>query len=102
MFDYAIADMDSMKKSRPIVTEFFSRVRKLDVLPVITLQSYFKVPKTLRQNETHYVILKTPNTEEFQQIASNHSFNIELKDFMKLCKDYTKKPFSFLVNDITL
>ena len=39
----------------------------------------------------HYFIMKIPNKRELQQIASNHSTNIEFKDFMKLYKDYTKK-----------
>ena len=43
-----------------------------------------------------------PNKRELQQIASNHSSHTEFKDFMKLYKDYTKAPFSFLVNDTTL
>ena len=46
------------------------------------------------------------NKRKFQQIASNRLSNIEFKDFMKIpCrfhKDYTKEPFSFLVNDTTL
>ena len=46
--------------------------------------------------------MKIPNKTELQQITSNHSFDVEFKDFMKLCKDYTKEPFSFLVNDVTL
>ena len=28
--------------------------------------------------------------------------DIDFKDFLKLYKDYTKEPYSFLVNDITL
>ena len=51
---------------------------------------------------TRYVIMKTPNKKVLQQLASNHLYDIEFKDFMKLCKDYTKETFSFLVNDTTL
>ena len=51
---------------------------------------------------THYFIMKIPNKRELQQIASNHSSDIDFKDFMKLYKDYTKEPYSFLVNDTTL
>ena len=40
--------------------------------------------------------------KERQQIALNHSSDIEFKDFMKFYKDYTKEPFSFLVNDTPL
>ena len=60
------------------------------------------MPKTIRLNATHYVIMKIPNKGELQQIASNHSSDIDFKDFMKLYKDYTKKPYSFLVNNTTL
>ena len=60
------------------------------------------MPKTIRLNATHYFIIKIPNKRELQQIASNHSSEIDFKDFMKLYKDYTKKPYSFLVKDATL
>ena len=33
-----------------------------------------------------------PKKRELQQIAPNHSSDIDFKDFMKLYKDYTKKP----------
>ena len=46
--------------------------------------------------------MKIPNKRELQQIASNHSYDINFKDFMKLSEEYTKKPYSFLVNNITL
>ena len=60
------------------------------------------MPKTIRRNATHYFIIKIPNKRELQQIPSNHSSGIDFKDFRKLYKDYTKEPFSFLVNDTTL
>ena len=37
-----------------------------------------------------------------KQIACNYSSDIEFKGFMKLYKDYTKEPYSLLVNDTTL
>ena len=58
--------------------------------------------KTIRLNATHCCIIKTPNNRELQQIVSNHSSDIDFKDFMKLYKDYTKEPYSFLVNETTL
>ena len=58
--------------------------------------------KTTRLNATHYFIIKIPNKRELQQIASNHLSDIEFKDFMKLYKDCTKEPFSFLVNNTNL
>ena len=46
--------------------------------------------------------MKIPHKRELQQIASNHSSDIDFKDFMKLYKDYTKESYSFLVNNTTL
>ena len=46
--------------------------------------------------------MKVPNKGELQQIASNHLSDSDLKDFIKLYKDYTKELYSFLVNDTTL
>ena len=46
--------------------------------------------------------MKIPNKREPQQIASNHSSDIDIEDFGKLYKDYTKHPYSLLANDTTL
>ena len=45
--------------------------------------------------------MKILNKRELQQIASNHSSEINFKDFIKLYKDFTKEPYPFLVNDTT-
>ena len=84
------------------MTELFLRGRKLNTSLVFISQSYFKVPKTTRLNATLYFIMKNPDKREIQQISSNHSFDIYFKDFMRLYKDYTKEPYSFVVNDTTL
>ena len=46
--------------------------------------------------------MKIPNKQELQQIAFNHSSDIDFKDFMNLYKKCTAKPYSFLVIDATL
>ena len=46
--------------------------------------------------------MKILNKRELQQIALNHSSDIDFKDFMKIYKECTKEPYSFLVNDATL
>ena len=102
VFDDMIADIEADKNVNPIVTELFSRGKKLNILLVFESQSYFKVPKTIKLKVRHCFIMKIPNKREFQQTVSNHSSDIEFKDFMKLCKDYTKELFSFLMNHTTL
>ena len=64
LFDDMIVDMESNKKIGPIVTELFLRGRKLKISLVFISQAYFtyfKVPKTVRLNETHYFMRKIPN-----------------------------------------
>ena len=60
------------------------------------------MPKDVRLNSTHFFIKKITNKIELQQIALNHSSDIDFKYFMKIYKKYTKEPYSFLVNDTTL
>ena len=102
VFDDMIADMISNNKLNPIVTELFITGRKLNISIVVNTQSYFKVPKDVRLNSTHFFIMKIPNKRELQQIALNHSSDIDFKDFMKIYKNCTAKPYSFWVNDTTL
>ena len=60
-FDDMIADMINNNKLNPIVTELFIRGRKLNISIVFVTQSYFKVPKDVKLNSTHFLIMKIPN-----------------------------------------
>ena len=102
VFDDMIADMIYNNKLNPIVAELFIGGRKLNISIVFITQSYFKVPKDVRLNSTHFFIMKISNKRELQQIALNHSSDVDFKDFMKIYKKYPKEPYSFLVNDTTL
>ena len=82
--------------------ELFIRGIKLNISLVFITQSYFKVPKNVRLNSTHFFIMKIWSKRELQQIALNNSSEINSKDFMKIYKKCTAEPYSFLVNDATL
>ena len=97
-----IADMINNKKLNYIITELFIRGRKLNISLVFITQSYFKVPKDVRLNTTHFFITKIPNKRELQGIALNHSSDIDPKKFINICREYAKEPYSFFVNDTTL
>ena len=64
VFDDMIADMINNKKFNSIVTELFIRGRNLNISHVFITQSYFKVPKNVRLNCTHFFIIKIPNKKE--------------------------------------
>ena len=59
------------------------------------------MPKGVRLNTTHFLITKVPNKRGLQQIAINHSSDVDLQNFIHLQKIYRKTIF-FLVNDKTL
>ena len=101
-FDDMIVDMINNNKLNPVVTELFIRSRKLNISIVFITQSYFKVPKDVRLNSTHFFIMKIPNKRERQQINLNRWSDIDFKDLMKIYKKCTSEPYSFLVNDTTL
>ena len=91
-----------VKKLNPIVTETFTRGRKLSISLAFITKSYHAVPKNVRLNCTHYFIMKIPNKWELQKITFNHSSDICFKSFMNLYKKCTAKPYSFWVIDTTL
>ena len=65
-------------------------------------QSHFKVPKDVRNNSTHFFIMKIPNKTELMQIVINHLSDINNKDFIEIYRKYTDKTYSFLIIDTTL
>ena len=81
----------------------FIRGRKLNISLVFITQSYFKVPKDVRLKTSHFFIAKIPNKWELQQIAINHSSDINTKDFANIYRKCTSEPYSFysLVNNTT-
>ena len=82
VFDYMITYIMSNKRFQAIIKELFVRCRKL--------------------NSIHYLIMKINNRKELQNIATNHLADIDYKDFMKIYREYTRKPYSILTTDTTL
>ena len=66
-----------IKKLNPVLNELFIRGRKLNISIFFITQLYFKVPKEVRLNTTHFFIMKIQNKRELQQVALNHSSDID-------------------------
>ena len=96
VFDDMIADMINNKRLNPVVTELFIGGRERNISIVFITQSYFKVQKDVRLNSTHLLIMKIPNKIELQQIVTNHSSDIDFKEFMKTYKKYTAEYYNIL------
>ena len=75
--DDMIADIMTNKRFQAMIKELFIRCRKLNISLVFVTQSYFSVPKEVRLNSTHYLIIKIHNARELQQININDSADID-------------------------
>ena len=98
VFDDMIADIMTNKKFQAIIKELCIRCRKLNILLVFITQSYFSVPKDVRLNATHYLIMKIRNKKELKSIAINHSRDIDYKDFHEDLQIMRKRTIFFVDN----
>ena len=95
-------DMIAEKVLPPQVTELFIRGRKMNISLAFLTQSYFKTPKDIRLNCTHYYLMKIGNKAELRTIADRHSTDVPYKDFIKIYNSCTARPYSFMTVDTTL
>ena len=102
LFDYMITDIMTTKRFQVIIKGLFIRCRQLNISLVFITQSYFSVPKVVRLNSTHYFIMKINNRKELQNIPINHSADIDYNNFVRIYRECTRKPYSFLTIDTTL
>ena len=100
VFDDMILHVMSNEKAQKVL-KLFIRCRKLNISLCFLTQSYFRVPKDVRLNWTHYIIFKLNNKRELHNIALNHSSDIDYKDFTRIYRDCTKEPYNFLIIDTT-
>ena len=100
LFDDMISHAKELKELlKEVLKELFIRCRKLNISLCFLTQSYFSFPKDVRLNCTHYIIFNLNSKRELQNIAINHSADIDYKDFVKIYRDCTKKPYKVLTID---
>ena len=95
VFDDMIGGINTNKKFQPTVKELFIRSRKLEISLAFITQFYSPVSKDARLNSTHYLIIKIQNKRVLQNIATNHSADIDYKDFLNIYRKHTRKPYFF-------
>ena len=71
------ADIMTNKKFQAIIKELFIRCRKLNISLIFVTQNYYSVPKDVRLNSTHYLLMKIHYGRELQNIAKNYSADID-------------------------
>ena len=102
VFDDMIAEIMTNKNFKSIIKELFIRCRKLNICIVFITPSYFRTPKDVKLNSTHYLLMKIQNKKELQHIAQESSGDIDFKDFLNIYKYCTSELYSFMLIDTTL
>ena len=69
VFDDMISDIITNIKLQAIIKELFIKCRKLNISLVFITHSYFRFPKDIRLNSTHYLIMKIHDKRELQNIV---------------------------------
>ena len=82
-----IADVMTNKKFQAIIKELFIRCKKLNISLVFITQSYFSVPKDVRFNSTHYLIMKINSRKEIQSISI--IADIDYNSFVRIYRECT-------------
>lgn len=89
--------------SNPIIqkylNKFIIKLRHLCCSLIITLQSYYYLPKILRKQITYVTMFKTKNTEEFNSIAGE-LMNMNKNDALILFNYVFDKPYTHLDIDL--
>ena len=90
VFDDMFADIMTSQKFQAIIKELLIRWKKFNISLVFITQSYFAVPKEIRQNSTHYLVMKIHNKRELQYLLLIIQQILNCKDFLKIYRKCTK------------
>lgn len=88
-----------LAKDQSKVCEYAIRCRKLNVSLIYISQSYFRIPKIIRQNLSYLVLLKLSGERELKLILSEGGLGIDRDQLLRLYNYSTAEKFNALVID---
>jgi len=89
-----------LSKDLSMVENYYIRARKLNCSVIFLSQSYFKIPKIIRNNCSYMVLLKLSGNREVNIILSEFGLGVSKEELIKLYEYATKEKFSPLVIDM--
>lgn len=89
-----------LAKDLTMVEQYYIRARKLNVSCIFISQSFFKIPKIIRNNCGYMVLLKLSGNREVNMILSEFGLGITKEELLELYKYATAEKFSPLVIDM--
>ena len=89
-----------LSKNLAMVEQYYIRARKLNVSCIFISQSFFRIPKIIRNNCNYMVILKLSGQREVNIILSEFGLGVTKEQLLKIYDYATKEKFSPLVIDL--
>ena len=89
----AIFDDYVCEKNQNDIINYFIRGRHNNCCVIYLSQSYYKTPKDIRINCSHYIIFESPTKRENESICNEHGIDKEA------CKRSFKNEYDFLYID---
>lgn len=78
---------------------FWIRGRKSNISSVFISQSYFMIPKLIRDNSNYFILTKQLKGRDLTMIAHDHSGSLDKETFKRLYRHATQKQFDFFFID---
>ena len=89
-----------LSKDLSMVENYFIRMRKLNVSGIFISQSFFKIPKIIRNNCSYMVLLKLSGNREVNLILSEFGLGVTKEELLALYEYATKEKMTPLIIDM--
>lgn len=89
-----------LSKDLSMVENYYIRARKLNVSVIFISQSYFRIPKIIRNNCSYMVLLKLSGQREVNVILSEFGLGVSKEQLVEIYKYATNEKFSPLLIDM--
>jgi hypothetical protein len=89
-----------LSKDLSMVENYYIRARKFNVSCIFISQSYFKIPKIIRNNCSYMVLLKLSGQREVNVILSEFGLGVSKEQLIEIYKYATNEKFSPLLIDM--
>lgn len=89
-----------LSKDLSLVENYYIRARKLNCSVIFLSQSYFKIPKIIRNNCSYMVLLKLSGNREMNIIMTEFGLGVSKEQLLKIYEYATKEKFSPLIIDM--
>jgi len=89
-----------LAKDQSMIENYYIRARKLNCSVIYLSQSYYRIPKVIRNNCSYMVILKLSGQREVNMILSEFGLGVTKEQLIKLYETATAEKFSPLLLDL--